>query len=102
MKLLKPKRKIENNIYPIIPLLILPSAIREIKKRIDITNIYSIEIPKATPLLITHLYNSKKYLERNIFNIEREEEIIRSIILLYLNRPYSGDTLNTYPSLSKI
>ena len=65
-------------------------------------NTYSIEIPKAIPLLITHLSNSKKYLEKNMFNIESRKEIIRSTILLYFNRPYSRNTLNTYPSLSKI
>ncbi len=102
MKLLKPKRKIENSIYFVPPFLILPSTIREISRKIDITNTSSIEIPNAIPLLITHLFNSKKYLEKNIFNIESKKEIVRSIILPYLNRPYSRNTLNTYSSLSKI
>lgn len=73
-----------------------------IKNKIDIMNIYSIEIPKAIPLFITHLSIEKRYLERNIFNIERENEMSKSIILPYLNRPYSRDTFNTYSSLSKI
>ena len=51
------------------------------KRIIEMETVNSIETPKAIPLLITHLSNSKRYLEIYILNIERKNETIKSIIL---------------------
>jgi len=51
------------------------------KRIIEMKTINFIETPKATPLLITHLSNSKRCLEIYILNIEKKKEIAKSIIL---------------------
>ena len=51
------------------------------KRIIEMETVNSIETPKAIPLLITHLSNSKRYSEIYILNIERKNETIKSIIL---------------------